>query len=192
MTGDNLIRDRIKNARSFREVINLRDKVWSLSGNIDLNDFLDLRDRVESKVKEFDNPLFGDMKLEVILHGGKTKSVDPRELNIIMGKGMKLSEYIFSTCPEAVDYIIEPVSYEDPLEKAGEDHVPERVKFNEMQGLKTGVLKEKIERIIKLAMKLADMLFTNYAKVFPSIADDLRMIKERIEQLFEKIASSYY
>lgn len=192
MTEDDQIRIMIKNTRSFREVISLRDRVWSLSGKIDLNDFLDLRDKVESKVKEFDNPLFGDLNLKVVLHNGDMKRIDPRELSIIMGKGVKLSEYIFDTYPDALDYRIEPLTYEDPFTKFGNAPSPEKIRIREIPGLKTGLIKEKIERIVRLAMKLAEMLFDNYAKLFPSIAEDLRLIKERIEELFEKISYSYY
>lgn len=192
MIRNNPIRDQIKQAKSFREVITLREKVWSLSGKIDLDDFLDIRDRIESKVKDFENPMFGDARVEIVFGDGSRKDIDPRELSIIMGKGGKLSDYIFTTHPEAIDYELHIIGFEELGEKRSGENLPSKIELNESLNAKTGALRESILRIVKLAMKLANMLFSTYSKVFPSIADDLKLIKNRIEELFEKIASSYY
>lgn len=193
MNARDEIAEQIKKAVSFRAIISLREKVWSLSGSIDLNDFLDLRDRVEKKVRDFDNPLFGNLGIAVVYMSGERKIIDSREVELIVGKGKKISEHVFSTFPEAVDFELVTEEFQDPMEKmAGDDELSNKLEINDRGLIKSGILRESIERIVRLAMKLANLLYTTYSKSFPNIAGDLLMIKQKLEELFEKVSTSYY
>ncbi|AKA49502.1 hypothetical protein IX51_10810 [uncultured archaeon] len=187
------ISERIRVTNSYKEAVSLRDQVWSISGKIELKQFVDLRDRVEKKIKEFDRPIFEDAKVNVKFPDGRITSVDSREINIVVGKGIGLSEYVFREFPDASDFEVIYAGFEDPLEKIlGKDADDSRLELGANRDFKGGMIREAVERIVKLALKLVNFLFSTYSRAFPDIAEDLRIIKDRIEELFEKISTTYF
>ncbi|HKJ97228.1 MAG TPA: hypothetical protein VJ944_05765 [Thermoplasmataceae archaeon] len=187
------ISERIRVTNSYKEAVSLRDQVWSISGKIELKQFVDLRDRVEKKIKEFDRPIFEDAKVNVKFPDGRITSVDSREINIVVGKGIGLSEYVFREFPDASDFEVIYAGFEDPLEKIlGKDADDSRLELGANRDFKGGMIREAVERIVKLALKLVNFLFSTYSRAFPDIAEDLRIIKDRIEELFEKIFTTYF
>ena len=83
--------------------------------------------------------------------------------------------------------------FEVPFERMpGRGGDESKLELNSMFPPKAGSIKEGVERIIKLALKLVNFLVTAYMKSFPSISEELKMIKMKLEELFEKVSSSYY
>lgn len=186
------ISDRIRVTNSYKEILSIRDRVWSLSGKIELKQFLDLRDRVEKKIGEFEVPIFNDAKVNVRCSDGTRVEIDPRSVTLIVSRGMKLSDYVFGEYPDAVDYEVIYAGFEDPQNRMpGEDFDESRVELSEPAVPKGRTLRESVERIVRLALKLVNFLFSAYSKAFPNIAEDLRLIKMKLEELFEKITTTY-
>lgn len=185
------ISDRIRVTNSYKETISLRDQIWSLSGKIELNKFLVLRDKIEKKLNEFDRPVFDDARVTVKFAGSDPLVIDPREVNIVVGKGQKLSDYVFERFQDAYDFDITYGSFEDPLDQVGSKEKDEsKVELSSMFPPRSGSVRDGVQRIIKLALKLVNFLVTTYMKAFPGIAEELKFIKQRLEELFDKV--SYY
>lgn len=191
MIRSEVLKKKIRESRSFREIVSLRDQVWSLSGKIDLTLFLDLRDRVEQKVKEIESPTFGDVQIEVLTSQDERKTIDQREVGIIVGKGLKLSDYVFREYPDALDFEIRPSSNVGPYDPALEDP-GFKLEVNEPMNFRGGTIKESIIRIIKLALKLITFLICAYSRSFPHLQEDFDLIKVKLEQLFDKVSQAYY
>lgn len=187
------ISDRIRVTNSYREAISLRDQVWSLSGKIELGKFLVLRDKVEKKLKEFDRPVFEDAKVAVKFPDREAITIDSREVNIVVGKGQKLSEYVFGRFPDAFDFDIVYSGFEDPLSRMAEKgEADNKLELTSMLPPKSSSVKDGVERIIRLALKLVNFLVSTYMKAFPNIAEELGIIKAKLEELFDKVSMSYY
>ncbi len=186
------IRDRIGSTISFKEIISLREKVWSLSGSLSMREFLELRDRVERKMREFDDPVFDELTVVVKCRDAPDEKIEQDELREVLGKGRKLSEYVFTKCPEVLDYELHYFGLSESEEKV--NIMAQEFGSDTASSLESrvGSIKDKVRRILSLALRLIVNLFNTYSKVFPHISEDLKMIREKIELLLESISTAYY
>lgn len=183
--------ERIRSAKGYREIVSIRDTVWGLSGKIALSDFLELRDRVEKKMNDIESPVFEDTSIDIVMADGVRTTLDPRSVAIVMGKGLKISSYVFSEYPGAVDFELKPSGFLEKPDPFANDP-SYKLELNNTSFPTGKTVREGIVRIVKLALKLITFLFNAYARSFPHLADDLRILKESIEVLFEKVSSPLY
>lgn len=187
------IRERINTTNGFKEVVSLRERVWSLSGVLGMRDFLELRDKVERKMREFDDPIFDELKVVVKCRDGPDQIIESHEVRNVLGKGMKLSAYVFTKCPDVLDFELHYSGFDDREEKINV-MAEEFSSTSATTSFETKVdtMKEKIKRILSLALRLIVTLFNTYSKAFPNIAEDLKVIREKIEALIQHVSAPYY
>lgn len=187
------IRERIKTTNSFKDVVSLRERVWSLSGVLGMRDFLELRDKVERKMREFDDPIFDELRVIVKCRDGPDKVIESHEVRSALGKGIKLSSYVFTKCPDVLDYELHYSGFEEREEKMN-------VMAEEFSAASTATsfeskvdnMKEKVKRILSLALRLVVTLFNTYSRAFPQIAEDLKVIRKKLEALIQNVSTPYY
>ncbi|AKA48556.1 hypothetical protein IX51_04975 [uncultured archaeon] len=184
------LRARISNARRYSELLGLRDSVWNLSGKIDFSSYVDLRKRVDDRIRDFETPECEDIEIRILFPDRDPSLLDLRECRIAMGKNASLPKYIFSKYDNAEDIEIRPlgISMEgensnstafDP-QKAGDSNAH----FNP----KLGILQNRIEKVIKLANYMNE----TYSTVIPKISSDLNDIVSKLEELYKRVSNNEY
>lgn len=190
MSDHEKMKERIESTKSFREMVSLRDQVWALSGKVGFSEFVELRDKVERRLAEFDNPIYDDLTILVKIKNGEIKIIKSPEIADILGKGAKISEHIFSNFPGASDFELHYESDEEVSRQLLDDEEAVRLSSN-LTG-DVSAIKERVRRIVSLALRLVINLFNTYARALPHLAEDLKGIREKLELLLENLNSAYY
>lgn len=191
MENHNSIRTQIDQTNSYNDLTKLREKIWSLSGKYPFSIYVNLRGRVEEKIRSFDNPMCDQAHIRIYFNDDSKKDMEPSECKNALDEGLKLSEYIFSTYGNARDFEILPSSFlgtysKDIIEKdaikeflgngfknAGPNDDHKRIE----------VLQDRVEYLIRLI----DHMNRVYSETIPKISSDLEDINKKFEELYNKL-----
>lgn len=190
MDGHDPLRARIQDCTRYKDLLKLRDTVWSMSAKLDFSTYMDLRKRVDQRMDEFENPTCEDFEIKIHFPGSKPAFMDMRECRIIATKGTTLPEYVFSKYDGADDIELIPLGvYEESYSGASTNfdptgEAPQTGSFNP----RLGILQHRIENVIKLANYMSE----TYSTVIPQISEDLSEIVKKLDTLYRRISNNEY
>lgn len=194
MEDHNTIRVQIDRTNHYNDLIKLREKIWSLSGKYPFSIYVNLRGRIEEKIRTFDNPMCDQAVIRIHFGNKSQKEMEPSECQNALDEGLKLSEYIFAQYKDAEDYEILPSDFlgsynKDVIEK---DAIKEFL-GNGFKGSgpnddhkRIEVLQDRVEYLIRLI----DHMNRVYSDTIPKIASDLEDINRKFEELYSKLVGS--
>lgn len=184
MENHNVIKSEIDQTDRYKELVNLREKIWGLSGKFPFSVYVDLRGKVEDKINRMDYPTCDKINLQIIFPDRPSIALDTNECKTALSKGLKLSEYIFSRYPNATDYQIDSTKIYGSYEKSSseqEELKPDEQKFS--GGPELQVLQDRVEYMIRLMNYMSRV----YADSIPKIAKDIKDINVKFELIYKKL-----
>lgn len=190
MDENELLIAQIRAAKRYKELISLREFVWGLSTKVEFSRYVDLRKRVDDRIKEFEDPVCEEVDIKIIRSGSEQTFMDIRECRIAIGKGVTLPSYVFSKYPDAEDIEITPLGM-NGNDVGGPSSTADTRKKGTLSGAfnpKLGILQSRIENVIKLANYMNE----TYSRVIPKISTDLHEIVDKLEQLYKRVSNNEY
>lgn len=184
------LRTQIRSARGYKELKALRELIWGLSTRVDFSKYVDLRKKVDDRIKEFESPECDEVDIRILTSDGKMTFMDVRECRIALSKGVNLPSYIFSKYQNAEDIEVTPLGMPE-LNYDGLSSAADTKKKGTLTGAfnpKLGILQSRIENVIKLANYMNE----TYSRAIPKISEDLHDIVEKLEVLYKRVTNNEY
>lgn len=191
MEDHNSIRTQIDRTNRYNDLTKLREKIWSLSGKYPFSIYVNLRGRIEEKIKSFDYPMCDQAHIRIHFDDNSQKDMEPSECKLALDEGLRLSEYVFNNYKNATDFEILPSDFFGTYNK----DIVEKDSIKEFLGNgfnNTGpnddhkrieVLQDRVEYLIRLI----DHMNRVYSETIPRISSDLEDINKKFEELYNKL-----
>ena len=191
MMDHNVLRDEISVANRYRQLQDLKLTITGQRRKLPISISTELEARLSEKLRTFDYPICNAAKVKIIFSNGLSKDMDPDECQKAMGRGMKLSDYIFSRYISAKDFEILASDtigtrnlgiYSDSTEEP-------TTSYSNLTPLSDTELRERIDFLVKKVESL-EKLETIYAENIPKMARDVNDMKEKIDKIYKRILNS--
>ncbi len=187
MADHNILREKLSATNRYRRLVDLRREVQSSRGSMPFSIYAELENRVDEKIRTFDYPMCDRAKVTVLFSNGLAMELEPDECVSAMKTEMRLSSYIFSKYPSAVDFNIETdvlmgtrSKQAHETEKRNEEPVRSTPLHDRMDGsglqTKVDLLVTKIDRLEKM-----------YNETIPKITKGIDDLKEKMDFLYKKM-----
>lgn len=170
----------------YRRLIDLRREVQSSRGSLPFSVYADLENRVDEKIRGFDYPLCGKTKITLMFSNGLAMELDSDECVSAMKSDMRLSSYIFSKYPSAVDFNIE----NDAMAGTYSKNAAEGKSGPEASGIAQahspsyqGDVQERVDHL----MDKVDQLEKMYNETIPKISMGMEELKAKMDFLYKKL-----
>ena len=182
-----MLREKLSATNRYRRLVDLRREVQSSRGSMPFSIYAELENRVDEKIRTFDYPMCDRARITILFSNGLAMELEPEECVSAMKTEMRLSSYIFSKYPSAVDYNIETdvlmgtygrktaESEERNEEPVRSSPLHERVDGKSLQ-TKVDLLVTKIDRLEKM-----------YNETIPKITKGIDDLKEKMDFLYKKM-----
>lgn len=187
MADHNMLRDKLSVTNRYRRLVDLRREVQSSRGSMPFSIYAELENRVDEKIRTFDYPMCEQAKVTVLFSNGLAMELEPDECVSAMKTEMRLSSYIFSKYPSAVDFNIET----DVLLGTHGRKSPEMEGMKE-EPVRSSPLREKMEggslqTKVDLLVTKIDRLEKMYNETIPKITKGIDDLKEKMDFLYKKM-----
>lgn len=185
MADHNALRDKLSATSRYRRLIDLRREVQSSRGTMPFSIYAELENRIDEKIRTFDYPSCDRTKITIMFSNGLAMELGPDECLSAMKNDMRLSSYIFSKYPSAVDFNIDtdllvglrmkPVTMREQGENKSSpidfsDSAPNDIK------IKVDLLVTKIDRLEKM-----------YNETIPKLSRGIDDLKAKMDFLYKKL-----
>lgn len=187
MADHNALREKLSATSRYRRLIDLRREVQGSRGTMPFSIYAELENRIDEKIRTFDFPTCDRTKITVMFSNGLAMELDPDECVSAMKSDMRLSSYIFSKYPSAVDFNIDSDAlvgmYIKPrrqaessiIESTSSAPISPRDPTDSMQ-MKVDLLITKIDRLERM-----------YSETIPRISKGLDDLKAKMDFLYKKM-----
>lgn len=187
MADHNTLREKLSATNRYKRLVELRREVQSSRGSMPFSIYAELENRVDEKIRTFDYPVCNQAKITVLFSNGLSMELEPDECESAMKTDMRLSSYIFSKYPSAVDFNINTEELlgtfrenkREPVEEGSENvrstPLPSRSDPKDLQ-IKVDLLVMKIDRLEKM-----------YNETIPKITKGIDELKEKMDFLYKKM-----
>ena len=186
MADHNQLKEKLTATTRYRRLIDLRREVQSSRGSIPFSVYADLENRIDEKIRGFDFPACGKTKITLLFSNGLAMELDNDECVSAMKNDMRLSSYIFSKYPSAVDFNIENDTLAGTYSKndykssgAGEKNVS--------APLHTPTYNRDVQERVDHLMDKVDQLEKMYNETIPKISKGMEELKAKMDFLYKKL-----
>lgn len=181
------LRGKIRDSTSYKEILSLREQVWSLSGKVNFSTYVELRKKVDDRIKEFETPNCDEVEIQISKDSGQTLVMDIRECRLVLGKGLTIPKYVIEKYGEDADIriTVPGASAEDAGEHSSFNPSGSSMLKNQFDP-RLGILQHRIENVIKLANYMNE----TYSSIIPKISSDLEDIVHKLEFLYKRVSEN--
>lgn len=184
MADHNALRDKLSATNRYRRLIDLRREVQGSRGTMPFSIYAELENRIDEKIRTFDFPTCDRTKITVMFSNGLAMELNPEECVSAMRNDMRLSSYIFSKYPSAVDFNLDadllvgmrtrPIH---PREEEPEKLTPSDLRTpSDDVRIKVDLLVTKIDRLEKM-----------YSETIPRLSRGIDDLKAKMDYLYKKL-----
>ncbi len=186
MADHNQLKDKLTATSRYRRLIDLRREVQSSRGSIPFSVYADLENRIDEKIRGFDYPACGKTKITILFSNGLAMELDSDECVSAMKSDMRLSSYIFSKYPSAVDFNIENDVLVGTYSRsnAGSSNASEK---SEKTPLHTPGYNNDVQERVDHLMDKVDQLEKMYNETIPKISKGMEELKSKMDFLYKKL-----
>lgn len=186
MADHNLLRDKLSATNRYRRLVDLRREVQGSRGTLPFSIYAELENRIDEKIRTFDYPMCDQAKITVMFSNGLAMELDPEECMSAMKTDMRLSSYIFSKYPSAVDFNIDSDALVGMFtRKRSEEHEERREPgYSPLQGSNSS---NSIQLKVDLLITKIDRLEKMYNETIPRISKGIDELKAKMDYLYKKM-----
>lgn len=180
------MKDKLTSTSRYRRLLDLRREVQGSRGSIPFSIYTDLENRIDEKIRNFDFPMCNKAKITIMFSNGLAMELDPDECFSAMKSDMRLSSYIFSKYPSAVDFNLETDSFSGNFARSEGDETFER---NEIRStpLHDSLNGENMKLKVDLLINKVDKLEKMYNETIPKISKGIDELKSKMDYLYKKL-----
>lgn len=185
LADQNQFRDKLASTSRYRRLLDLRKEVQGSRGRMPFSIYSDIENRIDEKIRNFDYPSCDKVRITIMFSNGLAMELDSDECVSAMKSDMRLSSYIFSKYPSAVDFNLEndefSGTYAKTAEKENEDDRAMSSPLHER--LSNGDMQIKVDLLIHKVDKLEKM----YNDTIPRISKGIDELKSKMDYLYKKL-----
>lgn len=185
MVDHNQLREKLNSTNRYKRLVDLRREVQGSRGSIPFSLYADLENRIDEKIRNFDYPMCNQAKITIMFSNGLAMELDPDECVSAMKTDMRLSSYIFSKYPSAVDFNIEGDLISGTYTKgfraiddASNDQRTDRT---------PSIRQEDVQERVNHLMEKVDKLEKMYNETIPKISKGMEELKLKMDFLYKKL-----
>ncbi len=187
MADHNMLREKLSATNRYRRLVDLRREVQSSRGSMPFSIYAELENRVDEKIRTFDYPMCDQARITILFSNGLVMELEPDECVSAMKTEMRLSSYIFSKYPSAVDYNIDTdrvVGTYGRKNSDKEEAREEQVRSSPLRDMSDG---RSLQTKVDLLVTKIDRLEKMYNETIPKITKGLDDLKEKMDFLYKKM-----
>lgn len=186
MADHNQLKEKLSATNRYRRLIDLRREVQSSRGSIPFSVYADLENRIDEKIKNLDYPMCEKSKITILFSNGLAMELDSDECVSAMKSDMRLSSYIFSKYPSAVDFDVDADAFVGTFQKTDrEDRSSRKDKTARAkdESAYSGDVQERVDHLIDKVDQLEKM----YNETIPKISKGMEELKAKMDFLYKKL-----
>lgn len=186
MADHNQLKEKLTATTRYRRLIDLRREVQGSRGSIPFSVYADLENRIDEKIRSFDYPVCGKTKITLMFSNGLGMELDSDECVSAMKSDMRLSSYIFSKYPSAVDFNIEGDAL---LGTYSRDSAGSKSNSadSEKSPLNSQAYRNDVQERVDHLMGKVDQLEKMYNETIPKISKGMEELKSKMDFLYRKL-----
>jgi hypothetical protein len=187
MADHNMLREKLSATNRYRRLVDLRREVQSSRGAMPFSIYAELENRVDEKIRTFDYPRCDQAKITILFSNGLAMELEPDECVSAMKTEMRLSSYIFSKYPSAVDFNIDAngiVGTYGKMSASREEAKKEPARSSPLHDMNDG---KSLQTKVDLLVTKIDRLEKMYNETIPKITKGLDDLKEKMDFLYKKM-----
>lgn len=186
MADHNQLREKLTATKRYRRLVDLRREVQGSRGSIPFSIYADLENRIDEKIRNFDYPMCEQARVTVMFSNGLAMELDPDECVSAMRSDMRLSSYIFSKYPSAVDFNLED---DDQLGSFSKKLKSDEMDREELKNsLRSNPMEqENIQGKVEFLIGKIDRLEKMYNETIPRISAGIDDLKSKMDYLYKKL-----
>ncbi len=187
MADHNMLREKLSATNRYMRLVDLRREVQSSRGTMPFSIYAELENRVDEKIRTFDYPMCDQARITILFSNGLAMELEPDECISAMKTEMRLSSYIFSKYPSAVDYNIDTVGVVGTYGRKNVDKEgakEEQVRSSPLRDMSDG---RSLQTKVDLLVTKIDRLEKMYNETIPKITRGLDDLKEKMDFLYKKM-----
>lgn len=187
MADHNILREKLSATNRYRRLVDLRKEVQSSRGSMPFSIYAELENRVDEKIRTFDYPMCDQAKITVLFSNGLAMELEPDECVSAMKTEMRLSSYIFSKYPSAIDFNIETDGVLGTYGKRRTDRdeaIEEPARSSPLHERNDG---RSLQTKVDLLVTKIDRLEKMYNETIPKITKGIDDLKEKMDFLYKKM-----
>lgn len=184
MADHNQLREKLNATNRYRRLIDLRREVQSSRGSIPFSVYSDLENRVDEKIRNFDYPMCNQTKVTIMFSNGLAMELDPDECVSAMKSEMRLSSYIFSKYPSAVDFNLEGDALAGNYIRNSEVGPDKKAANN---GYINTFNQDEVQDRVNHLIDKVDQLEKMYNETIPKISKGMEELKSKMDFIYKKL-----
>ncbi len=187
MADHNMLREKLTTTNRYRQLVDLRREVQSSRGTMPFSIYAELENRVDEKLRTLDYPMCERARITVLFSNGLAMELDHEECQSAMEAEMRLSSYIFSKYPSAVDFDIEMDELVGTYGKENEEKNGEREIIPHSSPIRDSTKNMTLQTKVDFLITKIDRLEKVYNETIPKISKGLDDLKEKMDFLYRKM-----
>ncbi len=186
MADHNQLKEKLTATSRYRRLIDLRREVQSSRGSIPFSVYADLENRIDEKIRGFDYPVCEKTRITILFSNGLAMELGSDECASAMKSDMRLSSYIFSKYPSAVDFNIEGDALVGTYSRRSASAETESRESEGTPG-KSSPYQDGVQERVDHLMDKVDQLEKMYNETIPKISKGMEELKAKMDFLYKKL-----